>query len=109
MYPTKATALFKYLDIVHRVFRNDTGTAWEAYDQHFRLRATHNLALDWRVPQWELWAQLVVPAPAAWGDRSDSGHLIARSRPEQTRALSGAQWVQGPRTCYEFNSLGKCT
>lgn len=107
MYPTQATILFKYLDIIHRAFRDYTGPAWIHYDDHFRLQASHDPSLDWRIPQWELWAQLVVPSRAAWGDRSDSGHLIARNKVELSKAPVGAPGVQHPRTCFEFSSTGK--
>lgn len=109
MYPSKAVALFKYADIIHRAFRDYSGPAWASYDQHFRLRAAHDPALDWRVPQWELWSQLVVPSRPMFGDRSDSGHLIARNKADAGRAPTGAQGVQPPRTCYEFNAAGRCS
>lgn len=66
MHPNKITALFKYLDIIYKAFCDYIGTACLSYNQHFCLRTAHDPALGWRIPQWELWAQLVILALAAW-------------------------------------------
>lgn len=72
--------IYNIINIIRRAFRDYAGPASCSYDEHFRLPSPHDPSLDWQVPQWELGSQLVVPAKAAWGDRSDSGHLRARNR-----------------------------
>lgn len=109
LHPKKAPALIKYLDIVHRTMRDFGGQAWLQYDQNFRLRASHDPSLSWSVPQFELWMQVVTPARPIMGDRSDSGHLIARNVVTNPKASSGAQGVQAQRSCFEFNSSGACS
>lgn len=109
IYPKKAGALIKYLDIIHRTLRDFGGQAWLHYDENFRRRAAHDPSLSWKAPQLELWVQIVLPSKPVAGDRSDSGHLIARNAGPNHSAPSGAQGVQRPRACFQFNSTGKCT
>lgn len=104
MLPARATALIKYQAIVHRAFWGYEGPAWATYDEHFRHRAAHDPSLNWRIPQWALWVQIVVPSKPAWGERSD---IIARNTAGTGRATGGMPGVQSPRTCYVFNASGK--
>lgn len=40
--PAKAQALIKYQDIIHRAFREHTGSACLNYNKHFRLIMNYN-------------------------------------------------------------------
>lgn len=60
MQPPKIEGMIKYLDIIHWASRDYVG--WLAYDQHFCLLSAHDPDLDWVIPQWELWNQLVTPS-----------------------------------------------
>lgn len=57
-------SLIKCMNIIHRAFREHSGPTWLNYDEHFRLRRAHNLALDLRILQGKLCVQLVMPAKA---------------------------------------------
>lgn len=86
MHPQKALALIKYIDLIH-------------------LRSAHDLSLDWRVPQWELWVQLVILARATG---SDSGHIIVENVAPVPKPTAPNTTSQAGRACYKFNSTGKC-
>lgn len=68
--------LIKYLDLIHRAFREFSRTAWSNLHEHFRLRSAHDPSLDWRLPQWELWMQIMIAAKPLPGNRADSGPII---------------------------------
>lgn len=108
MYPNKAVALFKYLDIINWVFRDYTGLAWTSDDEHFMLRASLDPVLDWRVPQWELWSlqanvwkidPIVVISLHATGLILPGHWLVHR----------GFKHTHTPAPVYKYNALGRCS
>ena len=47
IYPSCATALIAYQQLIRDAARKFPGMAWYVYDVEFRCRASHNLSLNW--------------------------------------------------------------
>lgn len=114
--PARGPVLVKYLDLIHRAYKEYAGAAWLRYDEMFRSRAAMDPSLPWDREHQQLWSQCMGPAVAFSGRYTDSGHLVARSPGEYGQGMAAGrgvatkQWVQPPHlVCWEFNSKGKCT
>lgn len=51
----------------------------------------------------------MVPSKPAWGDHSNSSHIIARHVAGLDCAAGGMPGVQSPRACYEYNASSRCS
>ncbi|XP_061486363.1 uncharacterized protein LOC133386672 isoform X1 [Rhineura floridana] len=108
-YPSRALSMIKYQDIVHRAFREFSGTAWLWYDQNFRQRAALDPTLRWDIEHAGLWLRSMTSARPTTGDRADSGHLLACAQTSASGYSQGGHWVQSQQVCWLFNSSGRCS
>ena len=54
-HPRRSLELFKYQQIISRAASKFQGTAFLAYDEHFRRQAANDLRISWDQVDIELW------------------------------------------------------
>lgn len=93
-YNTRGEELFKYMDIIHRLYLTYGRMGWARYDEQFRMRSSVCPQLSWCVLDQELWSQLVV------NEWEQDG--------SQPPGFPAKQRVQPTGICYAFNTQGSC-
>lgn len=77
--PELGSAVAKYLDLIHRAYREYAGAAWLQYDEMFRTCAAMDSSLSWDREHQQLWSQCMGPSVVISGSYTDSGHLVVSS------------------------------
>lgn len=92
--PEHGPALAKYLDLIHRAYRECAGAAWLRYDEMFRTCAAMGSSLPWDREHHQLWSQCMGPSIRI------SGHL------KSVRGLEGIVWQKIVKELLEGSITG---
>ena len=108
-FPERGHVLTKYLDLIYRAYTEYEGGAWLAYDESFRRKAAFDHSLEWDVRDNDLWLQFMTPAKPGFGERADSGHVLAKQQPAPAAKGSAGRGVQIRPPCWEYGARGTCS
>ena len=106
MYPSRATALIAYQQLIRDAARKFPGMAWYVYDVEFRRRASHNLSLNWGERDVQLYLDTFTGLPNSGCRTCSSSDHHADSCP-----LSSPRSKDFPTRsdlCYNFNNGRPC-
>ena len=98
-FPERGHVLTKYLDLIYTAYTEYEGGAWLAYDESFHRKAAFDHSLEWDVRDNDLWLQFMMPAKPGFGERADSGHILAKQQPALAAKGSAGQGVQFRPRC----------
>ena len=104
-HPRRSLELFKYQQIISRAASKFQGTAFLAYDEHFRCQAANDLHISWDQVDIELWtvtfSGLAKPHCLVCSSSHDSQSSCPNADPFRQSSKNGP-------ICFRFNRSSGC-